>query len=94
MNAARTGAVQRERRAARRPSQRTTTRHRSRLWEVLKCVEQITNDSNLVSVSSHHVSFIQTSRVDEQCITQKYKGKEKKKKILVLHYTFSKIYTE
>lgn len=30
-----------------------------------------------------------TSYSDEQCITQKYKGK-----ILVLHYTFSKIYTE
>lgn len=53
----------------------TTTRRRSRLWEVWKCVEQITNDSNLTSVFSHHVSFIQTSCVDGQCITQKYKGK-------------------
>ena len=53
-------------------------------------VKQIINDSNLVSDFSHHVSFIQTSCMDEQCITQKYKGK----KILVLHYTFSKIYTE
>lgn len=52
-------------------------------------VEQIINDSNLVVAFSHHISFIHTSYSDEQCITQKYKGK-----ILVLHYTFSKIYTE
>lgn len=51
--------------------------------------ERIINDSNLVLAFSHHISFIQTSYSDEQCITQKYKGK-----ILVLHYTFSKIYTE
>lgn len=53
-----------------------------------KKMEQI-NDSNLFLAFSHHVSFIHTSYSDEQCITQKYKGK-----ILVLHYTFSKIYTE
>lgn len=52
-------------------------------------VERIINDSNLVLAFSHHISFIHTSYSDEQCITQKYKGK-----ILVLHYTFSKIYTE
>lgn len=54
-----------------------------------KGVEQIIKDSDLVLAFSHLVSFIQTSYPDEQCITQKYKGK-----ILVLHYTFSKIYTE
>lgn len=43
------------------------------------------NLKTLISTSFHLVSFIQTSCWDEQCITQKYKGK-----ILVLHYTFLK----
>lgn len=48
-----------------------------KFWNVIGwTVEQIINDSNLVSVFTHHVSFIQTSCVDEQCITQKYKGKK------------------
>ena len=76
--------------------QKTTTTNQRSLWEILKFVwlgnekaERIINDSNLVVAFSHHISFIHTSYSDEQCITQKYKGK-----ILVLHYTFSKIYTE
>ena len=62
------------------------------LWSLcdwMTKVERIINDSDLVLAFSHHISFIHTSYSDEQCITQKYKGK-----ILVLHYTFSKIYTE
>lgn len=46
--------------------------------------------TDLVLAFSRYISFIQTSCADEQCITQKVQGK----KILVLHYTFSKIYTE
>lgn len=48
-------------------------------------VERIFSDSNLVSL----ITLYTYIRLDEQCITQKYKGK-----ILVLHYTFLKIYTE
>lgn len=74
-------------------SKTTTNNNRGSLWEILcdwmKKAERIINDSNLVLAFSHHISFIHTSYSDEQCITQKYKGK-----ILVLHYTFSKIYTE
>lgn len=75
------------------PSQDHNQQPRQPLGSFEVCVigwwRWIMNDSDLVLAFSHHISFIHTSYSDEQCITQKYKGK-----ILVLHYTFSKIYTE
>lgn len=75
-----------------RPQPTTTKAAFGKFWSLcdyMTKVKRIINDSNLVLAFSHHISFIHTSYSDEQCITQKYKGK-----ILVLHYTFSKIYTE
>lgn len=62
------------------------------LWSLLVCMIGWLRWSRLTHIwswLSHHISFIHTSYSDEQCITQKYKGK-----ILVLHYTVAKIYTE